>query len=205
MRFSTLALCAAFLPAFAAAQVVPSVPDADRLAAYEAARLSIAGFVERGDDDARRYNRASFNWQPYRGDERIGEEAFYGFVGRDDLAAQAHARRSTATGLTVAGVLAVAAGTAAALLGAFGEQREIREPDGVGGFYTRTEPVYNYPLIIGGSVAAAGGLVAVQVAFPLSRRRATNAQEAHDMTERYNAEVARMLSAPPPPPATTDG
>lgn len=201
----SLLLLAACLPALASAQVAPSETDADRLAAYTAARLSIAGFVDEGSDDARRFNRSHFGWQPYRGDERVGEEAFYGLVGRDDLTARARARRGTANRVVILGVTAMAVGTALLAVGAIGEQQVVRDPNGLGGFYTYNRRVENTPLVVGGAVAVTAGFVAVQFALPMYRRRATHAQEANDMAERYNADVARMLSAPPPSPATIDG
>lgn len=194
MRLLTLAFCVALVPALAAAQVAPPGLEGERLAAYDAARLYIEGAaVAPSNRPGAPMGQTTFTWNAYRGDDAIGEAAFYTLVGREDLAARARSRRGAATTLVVVGTVAAVAGTALTLLSTdpFGDS-------------TYEVPELNYPLFIGGLALAAGGGIGFRAGLHRFRTRATHGQAAHEMSERYNADLVEMLTAPPPPP-TTDG
>jgi len=195
-----LALLLALLPVVAAAQVARPELDAERLAAYNAARLYIQGMTVASVNAAGLpVGEPIHTWTAYRGDAPLTEMEFYRLVGRDDLLAQAVARQNTARNLTIGGGVALAIGTVGVLLAA----RQATSVDyDVEPEYDPASILTSPAFLIGMAGLTAGGLM-VTYAVPLTRRRATHAVAAQEMTERYNVEILRMLTAPPPPPPIT--
>ena len=201
-----LLLCVALGAVTAHAQ-----PTLDRLtpqqrAAYDGARLYLElrtttryGVVQYPNGVAVPTSNTSHGWHVYRGDEEIGEAEFYQLTGRDDLLALRRSRQSSGTAMLVGGLAAAIAGTGLAMFGML-RTTEVTEPPLFPGGSPETyeEMDLSYPLLIGGTIVAAGGAAIGQIGLNRIRRRATHAGRAAELVELHNARLIEALLAPPP-------